>query len=222
MVPVDRKRLFAAVVFVAAVVVLAIQLINPSPVVVEIGENGSETVQVGEHYTERDVTIVALAACLLGASGTYLLTGGQALARRGELAQSAGADHHGRTDTSTATNGAGDGSVESATGAGTDDTHASGQEHTPAEKQGQEGTRPSEQLLEARKQEWEETAERLANKERAVYESLLDADGVLPQRDIVDQTDLSKASVSRALDGLEAKQLVERKRRGMGNVVILQ
>jgi uncharacterized membrane protein len=81
---------------------------------------------------------------------------------------------------------------------------------------------PSEQLLEVRKQEWEETADRLANKERDVYEAVLEADGVLPQSDIVDRTALSKASVSRALDGLEAKQLLERKRRGMGNVVILQ
>jgi uncharacterized membrane protein len=81
--------------------------------------------------------------------------------------------------------------------------------------------RPAD-LLDARREEWESTAERLSNNERAVYEAVLDADGVLPQSDVVDRTDISKASVSRALDGLEARDLVERKRRGMGNVVVLQ
>ena len=38
----------------------------------------------------------------------------------------------------------------------------------------------------------------------------------------VDRTDLSKATVSRMLDSLESKQLLERKRRGMGNVVVLR
>lgn len=223
MVPVDRKRLFAAVVFVAAVVVLAIQLINPSPIVVELGDNGSETVQVGERYTERGVAVVGLSACLLGASGTYLLTGGPKPEGQERTARSVDADHHRTTDAPTATNGAGGAGAHANPGARTDDTHANGQGvHAADDNQQQDDTKPSEQLLEARKQEWEETAERLANKERDVYESLLDADGVLPQSDIVDQTDLSKASVSRALDGLEAKQLVERKRRGMGNVVILQ
>jgi len=54
-----------------------------------------------------------------------------------------------------------------------------------------------------------------------VYKTVLDADGVLPQSEIVDQTELSKATVSRTLDSLEAKDLVERKRRGMGNTVLL-
>ena len=214
MVPVDSKRLFAAVVFVAAVVVLALQLINPSPVLVEIGENGSESVQIGKHYTEGDVAIVTLAACLVGASATYLLTAAsadrpptQATAR-----QSREPSGERRTavagDETAATDGTG-GSVSSVESG----AHGDPGERDPA---------PSEQLLEVRKQEWEETADRLANKERDVYEAVLEADGVLPQSDIVDRTELSKASVSRALDGLEAKQLLERKRRGMGNVVILQ
>ncbi|QGA84428.1 MarR family transcriptional regulator [Halomicrobium sp. LC1Hm] len=83
-----------------------------------------------------------------------------------------------------------------------------------------EQTAPSE-LLAARRSEWEEVADRLANNERIVYEAVLDADGVLPQSEIVEQTDVSKATVSRALDNLEARDLIERKRRGMGNVVVL-
>jgi uncharacterized membrane protein len=80
----------------------------------------------------------------------------------------------------------------------------------------------SDDLLETRREEWEETAERLSNAERTVYEAVLEADGVLPQREIVKQTDLSKASVSRSLNSLEAKSLVEKEQRGTGNVVILR
>lgn len=79
----------------------------------------------------------------------------------------------------------------------------------------------SDELLEARRQEWEHVSERLANNEESVYRTVLDADGVLPQSEIVAQTDLSKATVSRTLDSLEARDLVERKRRGMGNTVML-
>jgi hypothetical protein len=81
---------------------------------------------------------------------------------------------------------------------------------------------PTNELLEARRAEWEESADSLANTERVVYETVLDADGVLPQSEIVENTEFSKATVSRALDTLEARNLIERKRRGVGNVIILQ
>ena len=81
---------------------------------------------------------------------------------------------------------------------------------------------PTNELLEARRAEWEESADSLANTERVVYETVLDADGVLPQSEIVDDTEFSKATVSRALDTLEARNLIERKRRGVGNIIILQ
>jgi len=79
----------------------------------------------------------------------------------------------------------------------------------------------SNELLQARRQEWETTSERLADNEELVYQTILDADGVLPQSEIVNRTDLSKATVSRTLDSLETRDLVERKRRGMGNMVLL-
>ena len=76
--------------------------------------------------------------------------------------------------------------------------------------------------IERRREEWDQTAERLGNAERTIYETILDADGVIPQSEIVDRTDLSKATVSRTLDGLETKHLVERKDRGMRNTVVLK
>jgi hypothetical protein len=68
---------------------------------------------------------------------------------------------------------------------------------------------------------WGETVDRLHNNEETVYTVVLEAGGKLPQRDIVEGTELSKATVSRTLDTLESKDLVERKRKGMGNVVVL-
>jgi uncharacterized membrane protein len=93
-----------------------------------------------------------------------------------------------------------------------------GSHHTAG---GDQDPEPTEELLEARRREWNETADRLADTERIVYETVLEADGVLPQNEIVESTEFSKATVSRTLDTLEAKELIERKRRGVGNVVIL-
>lgn len=185
--PLSQRRLFAAVVFLGSTIVLAIQLINPSPVVVTVGENGTEVAELGGHFRYRDVAIIAAAACALGASGAYLLLAGR------QIPTAAG---------------------------GTETVPVTGE--VPASPSADGGDlEPSGDLLEARRQEWEETAERLANNEREVYEVLLEGDGVLPQSDVVEETDLSKATVSRTLDSLEARNLVERKRRGMGNVVLL-
>lgn len=183
------RQLLGAVVFVSSVVVLAIQLINPSPVVVTTGETGAEIAELGGYFQYRDAAVIAVASCLLGSSGTYLLT---ANATDDDTAETAVRDN-----------------IEPP---------------SPVRQASSDGgtLEPSDELLDSRKQEWEETAQRLANKEREVYEILLDADGVLPQSEIVEEADLSKASVSRALDGLEVKNLVERKRRGMGNVVLLR
>lgn len=185
--PADSKRLFAAVVFLASTTVLAIQFINPSPITVTLGESGTEVAELGEYFRYRDMAVVAVAACLLGASGTYLLTAGLSTGQKTDTVQRESAERP----------------VPTSTDGGND----------PA---------PSDELLDARREEWKETAERLANNESEIYEILLDADGVLPQSDIVDETDLSKATVSRTLDSLETKNLVERKRRGMGNVVLLR
>ncbi|MWV39094.1 MarR family transcriptional regulator [Natrialba sp. INN-245] len=75
---------------------------------------------------------------------------------------------------------------------------------------------------ERRRESWEETAAGLADTERVVYETALEAGGEIPQRDIVERTDLSKATVSRTLSSLESRGLLDRERRGMGNVVVLQ
>ncbi|ELZ04849.1 MarR family transcriptional regulator [Natrialba asiatica DSM 12278] len=69
---------------------------------------------------------------------------------------------------------------------------------------------------------WEETLDKLSNNQETIYELLVEADGELPQRKLVENTDLSKATVSRTLDKLEHRRLVERRRSGMGNTIRLQ
>jgi uncharacterized membrane protein len=71
-------------------------------------------------------------------------------------------------------------------------------------------------------EQWEETLETLASHQETIYELLIEADGELPQQQLVDETDLSKATVSRTLDKLENRGLVERKRSGMGNTILIE
>ncbi|NLK26083.1 MAG: hypothetical protein GX307_05875 [Euryarchaeota archaeon] len=59
----------------------------------------------------------------------------------------------------------------------------------------------------------------LGGDEQEVFRSIVEAGGEQLQRDIVELTKLSDAKVSRVLDRLEAKGMVARERRDMGNVV---
>jgi DNA-binding transcriptional ArsR family regulator len=80
---------------------------------------------------------------------------------------------------------------------------------------------PGNVLLEERRQRWEEVSKTLKNDEQRVYKAIID-EGIIDQSELVERTGLSKSSVSRALYGLESRGLVERRRRGMGNVVLLK
>ncbi|MFD1687528.1 helix-turn-helix transcriptional regulator [Halobellus litoreus] len=75
--------------------------------------------------------------------------------------------------------------------------------------------------LERQKRIWESNLETLADDEQQIYELVLQHDGYLEQQQVVAETDLSQSTVSRKLDLLERDGLIERKRRGMGNVVSL-
>lgn len=58
--------------------------------------------------------------------------------------------------------------------------------------------------------------------ENNVLEKIIEAEGTIFQSDIVTKTNFTKVKVTRILDKLEGKGLIERKRRGMTNVVILK
>ncbi|WP_049928804.1 helix-turn-helix transcriptional regulator [Halopiger goleimassiliensis] len=192
----------AVIVFVAAVLVAVAQLLNPPQIVVTAGTNGGDVVELGSYFTYREVGVVAVAASLLGASGTYLVLEGRRSTAESKTDEQADPD---RAPT--------DGRGFSYRDDGIDDE---------IDREVGRASARGADLLERRREELEEVADRLADTERVVYETVLEADGRVPQSDIVERTDVSKASVSRALDGLESKGLVERKRRGMGNVVRLR
>ncbi len=78
-----------------------------------------------------------------------------------------------------------------------------------------------EAILDERRKAWENVARTLGDQEKTIYELVLGSDGIMLQSDIVAGTSLSKSTVSRALDMLESKGLVEKRRRGMGNVIML-
>ena len=79
-----------------------------------------------------------------------------------------------------------------------------------------------ELVLEERKERWKEIVKTLKEDEQKIYRAIIEADGIIEQSELPEKTGLSKASVSRTLDLLESKELVERRRRGMGNIVLLK
>ena len=58
--------------------------------------------------------------------------------------------------------------------------------------------------------------------EQTLLQLLIDNQGTIFQGEIVEQTGFSKSKVSLLLDRLEARKILERKRHGMSNVVVLK
>ena len=58
--------------------------------------------------------------------------------------------------------------------------------------------------------------------EKEVVRLLQDESGGMFQADLMEKLEIGKVKTTRLLDKLEAKQLIERKRRGMNNIVILK
>lgn len=62
---------------------------------------------------------------------------------------------------------------------------------------------------------------KLDSEEKQIYE-ILKSNGSVYQSDLIKETGLSKVKISRVLDKLESKGIVDRKRRGMTNIVVLK
>ena len=73
-----------------------------------------------------------------------------------------------------------------------------------------------------KKEKWEHTLKTLKDDELKIYEIIFAENGIIFQSELVDKTGFSKAKVSRCLNTLESRGLVERRRRGMSNVVLLK
>lgn len=63
---------------------------------------------------------------------------------------------------------------------------------------------------------------KLNKDEKVLMKIIEEADGTIFQSDLVEKSGFSKVKVSRILDKLEARQFLERKRRGMTNVVVIK
>ena len=63
---------------------------------------------------------------------------------------------------------------------------------------------------------------KLDEEEKAVYDKVKEKGGSAYQSDVIKETGLTKVRVSRILDKLEGAGVVERKRRGMTNIVVLK
>jgi uncharacterized membrane protein len=64
--------------------------------------------------------------------------------------------------------------------------------------------------------------EGLNNEEKNVIKILQKENGAMFQKTLMEQLRIGKVGMTRLIDKLEAKQLVERKRRGMNNIIILK
>ena len=72
------------------------------------------------------------------------------------------------------------------------------------------------------KENYHKVMSKLNKDEKLVLENIIESEGTIFQSDLVDKTKFSKVKVTRILDRLEGKNIVERRRRGMTNVVILK
>jgi len=58
--------------------------------------------------------------------------------------------------------------------------------------------------------------------EKEIVQYVIDEGGAVFQSTLMEKFDIGKVKTTRVLDKLEAKQLIERKRRGMNNIVVLK
>jgi len=72
------------------------------------------------------------------------------------------------------------------------------------------------------KEYYQKIRNKLSDDERLVFDKIIESEGTIFQSDLVDKTKFTKVKVTRILDKLEGKGLVERRRRGMTNVIILK
>lgn len=78
------------------------------------------------------------------------------------------------------------------------------------------------EALEAKKDFIEVDLTKLDEEEKKLYKEIKNKGGSAYQSDLVSVTDFSKVKITRILDKLESKGILERKRRGMTNIIVLK
>ena len=70
---------------------------------------------------------------------------------------------------------------------------------------------------------WDKVLEGVSNvDERKIIQLIIDEGGTIFQSQLVDESGYSKSKVSLVLDRLEARNILERRRHGMSNVIVLK
>ena len=77
-------------------------------------------------------------------------------------------------------------------------------------------------LNEISRDNYEKVLKDLDHDEEAIFGSVIDEKGSIFQSALVEKTGMTKVKVTRLLDKLEGKGLIERKRRGMTNIVVIK
>ncbi len=72
------------------------------------------------------------------------------------------------------------------------------------------------------KESYKEIMNTLTDEEKIILEQIIDSNGTIFQSDLTRDPNFNKVKVSRILDKLEGRGIIERRRRGMTNVVILK
>jgi uncharacterized membrane protein len=62
----------------------------------------------------------------------------------------------------------------------------------------------------------------LSSEEKTVFNKVIEAQGSMSQSVLMKETNFNKVKITRILDRLEGKGLIERRRRGMTNIVVLK
>ena len=83
-------------------------------------------------------------------------------------------------------------------------------------------SKKSEKVGMMKKAEIQKISKSLENDDKKVYQTIVSSDGFIFQNELVEKTGLNKVKITRILDKLEGKGLVERRRRGMSNVVVIK
>ena len=72
------------------------------------------------------------------------------------------------------------------------------------------------------KKDYTKMLSELNEEEKNILNKIIEAEGTIFKSNLVENTGFTKVKVTRILDKLEGKGIIERKRRGMTNVVILK
>ncbi|MBN1156717.1 MarR family transcriptional regulator [Candidatus Woesearchaeota archaeon] len=79
-----------------------------------------------------------------------------------------------------------------------------------------------EEIKKTEKKDYTKILSELDEEEKSILIKVIEAEGTMFQSDIVEKTGYTKVKVTRILDKLEGRGIIERRRRGMTNVVIMK